>query len=106
MRLILEWFEPDVFQRKAAENRRAVEPLIARRIDADFGGQLAALGFRQLLEFFRAEGDRIDLAQLESSRVVDLRAMSRRIPGFPIKGRDVARAGREELLAAFRSLNA
>jgi len=37
--------------------------------------------------------------------VVDLRAMARRLDNFPIKGRDVARAGRDELLAAFRSLN-
>jgi len=36
---------------------------------------------------------------------VELRAEARRIPAFPIKGRDVARAGREELLKAFRSLN-
>jgi microcompartment protein CcmL/EutN len=43
---------------------------------------------------------------LEHAKVVDLRAMARRIPNFPIKGRDVARAGRDELLAAFRSLNA
>jgi hypothetical protein len=32
--------------------------------------------------------------------------MARRVPNFPIKGRDIARAGREELLAAFRALNA
>jgi ethanolamine utilization protein EutM len=51
-------------------------------------------------------GGRIDMAQLENERVVDLRAMARRVENFPIKGRDVARAGRDELLAAFRSLNA
>lgn len=50
-------------------------------------------------------GGRVDLAQLAHERVVELRAMARRIPTFPIKGRDVARAGRDELLAAFRSLN-
>jgi microcompartment protein CcmL/EutN len=49
---------------------------------------------------------RYDHAALQGAKVVDLRAMARRIPNFPIKGRDVARAGREELLAAFRSLNA
>jgi microcompartment protein CcmL/EutN len=49
---------------------------------------------------------RFDIGALEKAKVVDLRAMARRIPSFPIKGRDVARAGREELLAAFRSLNA
>jgi microcompartment protein CcmL/EutN len=52
------------------------------------------------------EGGRIDIATLENARVVDLRAMARRLDNFPIKGRDVARAGRDELLAAFRSLNA
>lgn len=50
-------------------------------------------------------GGRIDLASLEHEKVVELRAIARRIPSFPIKGRDVARAGRDELLAAFRSLN-
>jgi ethanolamine utilization protein EutM len=50
-------------------------------------------------------GGRIDIDQLSQSRVIDLRAMARRVENFPIKGRDVARAGREELLAAFRSLN-
>ena len=49
-------------------------------------------------------GGRIDMATLEGAKVVDLRAMARRVENFPIKGRDVARAGRDELLAAFRSL--
>ena len=52
------------------------------------------------------QGGRIDMATLENARVVDLRAMARRFDNFPIKGRDVARAGRDELLAAFRTLNA
>lgn len=47
-----------------------------------------------------------DLDELAQARVVDLRAMARRIPEFPIKGRDVARASREELLGGFRTLNA
>ncbi len=51
-------------------------------------------------------GGRYDLAKLGRAKVVELRAMARRIPNFPIKGRDVARAGRDELLAAFRALNA
>jgi microcompartment protein CcmL/EutN len=51
------------------------------------------------------QGGRIDMATLENAKVVDLRAMARRLDNFPIKGRDVARAGRDELLAAFRSLN-
>ena len=48
---------------------------------------------------------RYDLTQLERARVVELRAIARRIPDFPIRGREVARAGRDELLAAFRALN-
>jgi microcompartment protein CcmL/EutN len=46
----------------------------------------------------------INVESLEHAKVVDLRALARTIPDFPIKGRDVARAGRDELLAAFRSL--
>ena len=45
-----------------------------------------------------------DMAALENTKVVELRDLARRVPNFPIKGRDVARAGREELLAAFRAL--
>ena len=50
------------------------------------------------------KGGRYDIAALESAKVVELRAMARQIPGFPIRGRDVARASRDELLAAFRTL--
>lgn len=46
-----------------------------------------------------------DKQGLDKARVVELRAKARRIPNFPIKGRDIARAGREELLKAFRSLS-
>ena len=49
-------------------------------------------------------GGRPDLAALERMKVVDLRGLARQIDGFPIRGRDVARASREELLAAFRTL--
>jgi microcompartment protein CcmL/EutN len=49
-------------------------------------------------------GGRYDLAALERMKVVQLRGIARQIPGFPIRGRDVARAGRDELLAAFRAL--
>lgn len=48
--------------------------------------------------------ERIDRDQLESLKVVELRSLARRLATFPIKGRDVARAGRDELLAAFRAL--
>lgn len=50
-------------------------------------------------------GGAIDMARLENAKVVDLRSLARKIPDFPIKGRDIARAGRDELLAAFRSLS-
>jgi len=46
-----------------------------------------------------------DITALESAKVVELRDMARRVENFPLKGRDVARASREELLAAFRSLS-
>jgi ethanolamine utilization protein EutM len=48
---------------------------------------------------------RIDQLRLDAMKVVELRSMARRIAAFPLKGRDVARAGRDELLAAFRSLS-
>lgn len=50
--------------------------------------------------------ERLDMAQLEQMKVVELRTLARRVVTFPLKGRDVARAGRDELLAAFRSLKA
>ena len=46
-----------------------------------------------------------DIAALENAKVVELRDMARHVDNFPLKGRDVARASREELLAAFRSLS-
>ncbi len=49
-------------------------------------------------------GGRPDLATLERMKVVELRGMARQIDAFPIRGRDVARASREDLLAAFRTL--
>ncbi|MBL8983459.1 MAG: BMC domain-containing protein [Gemmatimonadetes bacterium] len=50
--------------------------------------------------------ERLDMAELEQMKVVELRTLARRVATFPLKGRDVARAGRDELLAAFRSLKA
>ena len=52
----------------------------------------------------RISRDRLDDAHLAQLRVVELRSLARRVDDFPIKGRDVARAGRDELLAAFRAL--
>lgn len=48
--------------------------------------------------------ERLSREHLEHLKVVDLRSLARRVAAFPIKGRDVARAGRDELLAAFRSM--
>jgi len=53
-----------------------------------------------------AAGGPRDSAALERMKVVELRGLARTIPGFPIQGRDIARAGRDELLAAFRTLGA
>lgn len=50
--------------------------------------------------------DRVDYSNLEQMKVVELRSLARRMAGFPLKGRDVARAGRDELLAAFRGVKA
>jgi ethanolamine utilization protein EutM len=49
--------------------------------------------------------ERLDIARLEQMKVVELRAVARRTASFPLKGRDVARASRDELLGAFKSLN-
>ena len=49
--------------------------------------------------------ERLDREHLEQLKVVELRSLARRLDTFPLKGRDVARAGRDELLAAFRALN-
>ena len=49
-------------------------------------------------------GGRYDFAALERMKVVDLRGLARQVDEFPIRGRDVARASRDELLAAFRTL--
>ena len=41
---------------------------------------------------------------LPSMKVVELRRAARAVKNFPIKGRNLARAGREEMLDAFRSM--
>ena len=46
----------------------------------------------------------VDPARLKSMRVVELRKAARRVPEFPIKGRELARANREEILDGFRTL--
>jgi ethanolamine utilization protein EutM len=46
----------------------------------------------------------VDMTRLTSLKVVDLRRAARRVPKFPLKGRNLAKAGREELLAGFRQI--
>lgn len=46
----------------------------------------------------------VDPARLKAMKVVELRRAARRVAEFPIKGRELARAGREEILEGFRSL--
>lgn len=41
---------------------------------------------------------------LESMKVVELRQAARNVENFPIKGRLLARSGREEILSGFREL--
>ena len=42
--------------------------------------------------------------RLEEMKVVELRHRARQIPDFPLKGRELSRANRDELLALFRRL--
>lgn len=44
--------------------------------------------------------------ELASMRVVELRRLARALPGFPLQGRAVSRAGRDELLRAFDAYRA
>ena len=46
----------------------------------------------------------VDPDKLLNMKVVDLRRMARRVKDFPLKGRQLARASREEILAGFRAL--
>ncbi len=62
------------------------------------------------LEYDEEEGGdggaaaRLASQRLEDMKVVDLRHRARLTPGFPLKGRELSRANREELLALFRRL--
>lgn len=49
-------------------------------------------------------GGRRPPQRLEEMKVVDLRHRARLTPDFPLKGRELSRANREELLALFRRL--
>ena len=49
-------------------------------------------------------GAPLDPGRLVRMKVVELRRAARRTPDFPITGRALARAGREEILEGFRSL--
>ena len=46
----------------------------------------------------------VDLSRLTSLKVVELRRAARRVTNFPLKGRTLAKAGREEILAGFRQI--
>ncbi len=47
-------------------------------------------------------GAPVDPSRLAGLKVVELRRAARRVPGFPLKGRTLAKAGRDEILAGFR----
>ena len=49
-------------------------------------------------------GGVVDLSRLTSLKVVELRRAARQVPNFPLKGRNLARAGREDILAGFRQI--
>jgi len=51
-----------------------------------------------------AGGDSTPGGALESMKVVELRQAARNVENFPIKGRLLARSGREEILGGFREL--
>lgn len=46
----------------------------------------------------------LDPARLTSMKVVELRRAARHVPAFPLKGRALARASRDEILDGFREL--
>lgn len=46
----------------------------------------------------------VDPTRLRTLKVVELRRAARRLPEFPIKGRELARASRDEILDGFRTL--
>ncbi|MSR07370.1 MAG: BMC domain-containing protein [Gemmatimonadetes bacterium] len=49
-------------------------------------------------------GSSVDPARLPSLKVVELRRAARQVPNFPLKGRTLAKAGRDEILAGFRQI--
>jgi len=49
-------------------------------------------------------GGSVDLSRLTSLKVVELRRAARQVPNFPLKGRNLASAGREDILAGFRQI--
>jgi ethanolamine utilization protein EutM len=46
----------------------------------------------------------VDPSRLAALKVVELRRAARRVASFPLKGRVLARAGRDEILAGFRQI--
>ena len=49
-------------------------------------------------------GGPVDLSRLESMKVVELRRAARQVSNFPLKGRNLAKAGRDEILAGFKKI--
>lgn len=55
-------------------------------------------------ELSDGETSAVNPALLPDMKVVELRRAARSVPDFPIKGRALARASRDEILAGFRKL--
>ncbi len=55
-------------------------------------------------ELSDGETTAVNSALLPDMKVVELRRAARSVPDFPIKGRALARASRDEILAGFRKL--
>ncbi len=55
-------------------------------------------------ELSDGETSAVNSALLPDMKVVELRRAARSVPDFPIKGRALARASRDEILAGFRQL--
>ena len=72
MRLMLERFEPDVFERKTAENRRPVHSLVARLVNARFKSERVAFFCGQFFKFFPAERNRVNFDKFDSVGVIHL----------------------------------
>lgn len=61
-------------------------------------------GLEQMSDSADGVGDPGPNTPLSEMKVVDLRHLARQMPDFPLKGRELSIANREELLAHFRAL--